>query len=153
MFAHIYNQKKTPPALLISDLIILETDMIAAYEAAIRCCASDKYKVQFVKFLAEHEQHVAELNDYAPAANMNRAATQQSLVGNQSAISGLYGDAAILAAMKKSQDHAVAMYEQALTYADLPQAMRSVIEKIHSKELSHRSWLLLNARDSLKRAA
>ncbi|MEO9629753.1 MAG: ferritin-like domain-containing protein [Sulfitobacter sp.] len=132
------------PADLVRNLLILEHDAIAAYEATIERLDSADYRQQIESFRRDHEAHVQDLSRIADSLGVEKPMEgdmKQWLTTGKVALADIAGDGAILKAMKTNEDDTVAAYQQALDNAATNAELRPVIEKGLADERRHRSWM------------
>ena len=92
---------------LLNSLIELDLDAVAAYRAAIERLENTADKNQMGAFMEDHERHITELTqvveswgeDAAENVDLKAVLTQGKVV-----IGALFGDRAILMAMKTNED-------------------------------------------------
>ena len=141
--AEMTNPTKT--VTLLNDLIHLDFDAIAAYEAAIARLHEVSDKAQLGRFMADHRRHVVDLTPLVQE-NGGQAVTEadfkEVLTKGRVVIAGLMGDRAVLEAMKSNEDAANAAYEKA-TREPRPSRprVRAVLERNLADERRHRAWI------------
>jgi uncharacterized protein (TIGR02284 family) len=128
----------------LGDLMALDQDAIAAYEAAISRIDDAGFKARMQEFKAEHDRHVTELRDLiarlggAPAAG---AGLKSMLTQGKVAMGALFGDKAILKAMKSNEDDTNTAYERALKHKEIDGAAVPVLERGLADERRHLAWI------------
>lgn len=129
---------------LLSDLIELDYDATAAYEAAIERLDDDIAKQRLTEFKADHTRHIHELGQLmrdmgeAPpeSGDMKSVLTQGKVV-----MAGLSGDKAILKAMRSNESDTNSAYERASGRDDLTPEIQAVLDKNLGDERRHRDWI------------
>lgn len=129
---------------LVTDLIYLERDAIAAYESTIEKLSDRALSEQVQHFLADHNQHLAVLNEMARELGTDaprEGDMKEMLTTGKIALANLMGDAAILKAMKTNEDDTVTAYERAARHGDAVPKSRAFFEKALADEQRHRDWM------------
>lgn len=138
---------------LLNELIELDREAVAAYEAAIDRMRDVDDKEKLRAFAADHGRHfrgLASLLDSMGAAtrdsrptpsvsDLDRSVDDDDLVGRP--IDRMFGDDAILRALRRPIDENVAAFERAARRKDLPSNVRRVLDAIVADERRHRAWL------------
>jgi rubrerythrin len=133
---------------LITDLIYLERDAIAAYDATIERLSDASLSTQISRFRDDHLQHLDVLNEMARETGAEAPAEgdmKQMLTTGKVLLAGLMGDAAILKAMKTNEDDTVTAYERASTHNDAIPKSKAFFEKALADERRHREWMQRSA--------
>lgn len=129
---------------LVTNLIYLEHDAIAAYESTIERL-DDKTLASHVEgFRQDHLQHLVVLNEMARELNIEAPTEgdmKQMLTTGKIAMADMMGDAAILKAMKTNEDDTVTAYERAAEHQDAIPRSREFFEKALADEQRHRAWM------------
>ncbi|WP_292289565.1 ferritin-like domain-containing protein [Marivita sp.] len=129
---------------LLGNLLKLEHDAIAAYEATIERLDDAESKAQIESFRQDHNKHVAELESHAAKHGVDvpkEGDMKQYLTTGKVALAELAGDQTILKAMKTNEDDTVQAYEQALSNSLSEGELRATFEKALADEKRHRSWM------------
>lgn len=129
---------------LVTDLIYLERDAIAAYDASIERLSDTSLSTQVSEFRDDHLQHLDVLNEMAHetgAEAPTEGDMKQMLTTGKVAMAGLMGDAAILKAMKTNEDDTVTAYERASAHEDAIPKSKAFFEKALADERRHREWM------------
>lgn len=129
---------------LVTNLIYLEHDAIAAYESAIDRLDDKSLAAQIAEFKADHDDHVRVLNEMARQLGMEARTggdMKQVLTTGKIVIADLIGDAAILKAMKTNEDDTVTAYERASRHADAIPESKAFFMKARQDEERHRVWM------------
>ncbi|MGR3824935.1 MAG: ferritin-like domain-containing protein [Salipiger marinus] len=129
---------------LVTDLIILEHDAIAAYESTMERLSDSALSAQVEEFLQDHHQHLVVLNEIAAELGVEAPAEgdmKQMLTTGKIALADLMGNGAILKAMKTNEDDTVTAYERAVGHPDALPKTRAFFEKALTDEQRHRAWM------------
>lgn len=129
---------------LVRNLILLERDAIAAYESTIERLDDPALSSQIEQFRQDHLQHLDVLNEMAAEVGAEaplEGDMKQMLTTGKIALADLFGDAAILKAMRTNEEDTVAAYERASQHQDAIEKSRAFFQKAHSDELRHREWM------------
>ena len=141
---------------LIKDLIELEYDAIGAYHACIERFENTQYKMQLQEFVSDHEQHLQDLQQCARTYNIeipDGPDMKALLAKGKIVMADMFGDKAILMAMKTNEDDTVTAYERACEFDDVPSDVLPIFQKGHADELRHRAWMETTAKTDQQRAA
>lgn len=128
---------------LITNLIYLERDAIAAYESTIEKLSDSTLSQQVQEFLGDHRQHLALLNELAQQTGAEAPVEgdmKQMLTTGKVAFANLMGDGAILKAMKTNEDDTVAAYDNASLNEVAPPDAKAFFEQALRDEQRHRTW-------------
>lgn len=129
---------------LVRNLILLERDAIAAYESTIERLDDPALSSQIAQFRQDHLQHLDVLNEMAAEAGAEaplEGDMKQMLTTGKIALADLFGDKAILKAMRSNEEDTVTAYERAARHQDAIEKSRAFFQKAHSDELRHREWM------------
>lgn len=130
---------------LLHDLIHLDYDAIAAYQAAIDRLEDSGAKQALTGFRRDHEDHIRNLTPYLEALGGKVPADgdmKQVLTKGKVVVAGLIGDKAILMAMRLNEEDTNTAYERAVEHAELPPKLRDLMKKNLADERRHREWLV-----------
>jgi rubrerythrin len=133
---------------LVSDLIYLEHDAIAAYEACIERLNNKELSAQIAIFKEDHLQHLDTLKTMASELGIDAPAKgdmKQMLTTGKIALAAIMDDAAILKAMKTNEDDTVTAYERAARHEDAIPQSKAFFMKAHQDEERHRAWMSTTA--------
>ncbi|TBE06146.1 DUF2383 domain-containing protein [Rhizobium ruizarguesonis] len=133
---------------LVTDLIYLEHDAIAAYESCIERLDNKEFSAQIATFREDHLQHLQVLNEMARELGVEAPTEgdmKQMLTTGKIALADIMGDAAILRAMKTNEDDTVRAYERASRHEDAIPASKAFFMKAHRDEERHRAWMSTTA--------
>lgn len=133
---------------LVTNLILLEHDAIAAYDSTIERLSGKELAEQVRQFREDHYQHLIVLTDMAHEASIDVPAEgdmKQMLTTGKIALADLMGDGAILKAMRTNEEDTVTAYERAASHPDAVEKSRAFFRKAHADELRHREWMQTTA--------
>jgi rubrerythrin len=129
---------------LVKNLILLERDAIAAYDATIDRLSDSALSAEVRKFKEDHLRHLEVLNEIAAetgAEAPTEGDMKQMLTTGKIAMANLMGDAAILKAMKTNEDDTVTAYERASSHKDAAEKSRKFFSSALADEQRHREWM------------
>lgn len=134
-----------PLGALLCNLIELEYDTQAAFEAAIARLEGQAYKEQLREFLADQQRHILDLK--AVAAPMcdtmpHGPDARRLLTRGLLMLAHLAGDRAILHALGSTLDTMNTAYERALSKDVVTPEALGVIQRHFLDERRHRDWML-----------
>lgn len=128
----------------LSDVIPLDYDAIAAYQSAIERLDDASYKAKLTEFLADHERHVEELGEAVRREGGHpptEGDAKKRLTKGKVILADLFGDEAILKAMRANEEVTNTKYEEAVEtgYAENIQA---ILRQGLADERRHKDWLV-----------
>jgi rubrerythrin len=130
---------------LSENLILLERDAIAAYDATIERLSDRTHRERISEFRADHERHLSELSQMAPRYGANVPAegdAKQYLTTGKIQIAGLAsGDSPLLKAMSSNETDTISAYENASKNSVVPAEDRPVFERALSDERRHKQYM------------
>lgn len=129
---------------LVTNLIYLERDAIAAYEATADRLSDAALSQQIEAFRKDHLQHLDVLQEMARETGANAPAegdAKEMLTTGKVAMAGMMGDGSILKAMKTNEDDTVTAYERAAAHPDAIPKSKAFFEKALADERRHREWM------------
>ena len=129
---------------LLKNLIQLEHDAIAAYDAVIEKLSDSGRAEKVRSFREDHQQHLDALSDLARdhhAYNPDEGSMKSMLTTGKVNMASLSGDGAILKAMSTNETDTVTAYRHALENHEAPEAARGFLEKALADEERHKSWM------------
>lgn len=141
---------------VVKDLIVLEHDAMAAYESTIERLDNKTYAAKISEFLQDHQRHLSELTNFLEGMGQKApegADIKVVLTKGKVVIADLFGDDAILTAMKTNEEDTVTAYERASQHENVSDNMRTVLQTAHQDELRHRSWIEQTLASNKKQAA
>ena len=128
---------------LIRDLIALDYDAIAAYDAAIERLDDAGYKEALASFRDDHQRHTQNLAPFLGGDDVPHGGdSKQILTSGKVMMANLFGDKAILEAMRTNENDTNTAYERAVNHDDLTMEMHRVLEQNLSDERRHCAWIL-----------
>ncbi|MBU2958359.1 ferritin-like domain-containing protein [Paracoccus sp. 1_MG-2023] len=129
---------------LVTDLIYLEHDAIAAYDSTIERLNDPELAARVAEFRQDHLQHLETLRGIAASINADipeGGDMKQMLTTGKIALADLMGDGAILKAMRTNEEDTVTAYDRARQHDDAIPASREFFEKALADEKRHRAWM------------
>ena len=129
---------------LFNDLVRLDYDAIAAYQAAVDRLDNPDYPRTLRSFRDDHERHTRDLKPFVRELGgdpPNEAGPKSLLTSGKVAIAGLVGDKAILRAMLSNEEDTNTAYERATRHDGLTASMKRVLEANLKDERRHRDWI------------
>jgi uncharacterized protein (TIGR02284 family) len=129
---------------ILFELIELEFDAVAAYDAAVTRLKDGEAKAALVGFRDDHERHVKEVGEQLQllggeppkGPDAKRVLTEGKVV-----IAGLIGDRAILRAMKTNEDDTNKAYDRMTARQDLNADLLALMKRNLEDERRHRAWI------------
>jgi hypothetical protein len=129
---------------LLSGLIEVDLNAIAAYESAIERVGSGSNRRQLRAFLEDHERHVDALSEQVaflggvpPAEGDLKSLLSRGRV----LVANFAGDAGILKAMRHNERPPLVSYRDAVLLPALPAGIRSVLNRALSDEMRHSGFI------------
>lgn len=137
--------KQSEPVQLLKSLVELDFDAIEAYEAAIERIDNPMIRMRLGDFRDDHRRHVAVLNPILQRlggepvleGDIRRVLTKGRVV-----IGGLFGNKAILTAMKSNEDDTNTAYEHAVGHLGFGPDVVPILERHLSDERRHREYVV-----------
>lgn len=129
---------------LVTNLIYLEHDAIAAYESTIERLDDNTLSTHVESFRQDHLKHLDVLREMARELNIEAPTEgdmKQMLTTGKIALADMMGDAAILKAMKTNEDDTVTAYERAAEHQDAIPRSKAFFETALADEQRHRAWM------------
>ena len=133
---------------IVTNLLILEHDAIAAYDSTIEKLDDAGKKAKIAEFRADHASHVEELRRLATTLGIEAPAEgdmKQSLTTGKIALANLMGDGAILKAMSTNEIETKMAYDQAAKNDAAPAETKVFFRKAFDDESRHKAWMDANA--------
>ena len=131
------------PRETVEKLIRSEYDLIGAYQAAIDRVELEGNPLALRNFLTDHERHVRELSVAVLDMGFEPPAAgdyQGLLTKGKVLVSGVFGDRAVLKAMKSTEERLNEQYDLAATRTDLSPALHDIILRHLSDVQRHWAW-------------
>lgn len=135
---------------LLQDLIELDYDAIAAYEAAIERLDNVEYQQKLRGFCEDHRRHTTNLAPFLTRLGEevpDGADAKSLLTKGKVVLADLMGDEAIIKAMKTNEEDTNTAYERAVKHADVTPEIRQVLQSNLEDERTHRAWMESVIRD------
>lgn len=137
--------KQSEPVKLLQGLVELDYDAIEAYEAAIERVDDAQIRQRLESFCDDHRNHVTTLNpiiqrfggEPVMQGDIKRVLTKGKVV-----IGGLFGNRAILMAMKTNEDDTNTAYERAVEHVGLGTDVVQILARHLSDERRHREYIV-----------
>jgi hypothetical protein len=129
---------------LVQNLLILEHDAIAAYDATIERLDDPGHKQRIAEFKRDHESHVAELTRMAGASGTEapqEGDVKQYLTTGKVALASIVGDRTILKAMSTNEIETKMAYDQASRNGVATGEARAFFQKAFADESRHKDWM------------
>lgn len=130
---------------LVRNLLYLEHDAIAAYDATIERLDDPEAKRRVSEFRGDHAQHVAVLEEMARELGVDipqGGDMKKMLTTGKIAIADMIGDdASILKAMKTNEDDTVTAYDRAASHERAIPKSKAFFAKALEDERRHRLWM------------
>jgi uncharacterized protein (TIGR02284 family) len=130
---------------LLEDLIQLDYDAAAAYQAAIDRLENARWRTTLADFKEDHVRHTRDLGDILSRLGRtppHEGDAKSLLTQGKVVIAGLVGDEAILRAMRTNEADTNTAYERALEFKDLPSDAGPVLARNLHDERRHCAWIL-----------
>lgn len=128
----------------IKELVELDYEAVEAYEAAVNRLEDEDYKHQLQEFKNDHHSHIFELSE---ALNKNNhtpptgPSAKQFLTQGKVVLANLFGDKAILRAMRSNEVDTNTAYERIVTHKDIHPDFEAIVQKGLADEKRHKAWL------------
>lgn len=130
---------------LITDMLYLEHDAIAAYEATIERLEGAEFRSKIEEFKSDHLRHVQELERLAAehSAEVPREGdAKQLLTTGKVGLAGMVGgDGAVLRAMSTNESDTVTAYHNAVENDVVPASAKPIFENGLADERRHKQWM------------
>jgi len=130
---------------LLEDLIRLDFDAAAAYQAAIDRLKTPSFKAAMRTFKADHVRHIRELGECLRELGEQpprEGDLKVILTKGKVVLGGLLGDKAILRAMRTNEDDTVTAYDRAVKHRALTAPVLQALERGQIDEHRHRQWII-----------
>lgn len=128
----------------LRELVELDYDAVAAYEAAINRIESEVYKEKLNEFKADHERHIQEISNILSKHNEEAPegpSSKQWLTQGKVVIANLMGDEAILRAMLTNEVDTNTAYERMNEREDEWSDIQDILKKGLEDEKRHKQWI------------
>lgn len=130
---------------LLRDLILLDYDASAAYDAAIKGLSNEQYRSALSSFRDDHVRHTENLAPFVQQLGgevPTEGDMKQMLTTGKVKMGSLLGDKAILQAMRTNEDDTNTAYRRAVEHSDVTPKMRQVLEQNLADERRHCAWII-----------
>ncbi|MBP0485058.1 DUF892 family protein [Sagittula salina] len=129
---------------LLRNLMLLERDAIAAYDSTLEKIDNPDHRARIEEFRRDHDDHIRALSELGRSIGVplpEEGDIKEWLTTGKVALANLFGDDAVIGAMKTNEDDTVSAYENALSNAVIDATWRPVLEKGLADERRHRAWM------------
>ena len=129
---------------LVTNLIYLEHDAIAAYDACVERLDDKTLSAKVAEFRGDHDRHLQVLTEMARQIGIDapkQGDMKQMLTTGKIVLADLMGDGAVLKAMKTNEDDTVTAYERATRHPDAIPQSKAFFMEAHQDELRHWEWM------------
>lgn len=129
---------------LLTNLIHLDYDAIEAYRTAVERLDDAALAETLRGFMADHERHTRDVSaaltrlGHTPPTGGDM---KQLLTTGKVAMADMFGDKAILQAMKTNEDDTNTAYERAVGHAEVTPDIRGLLDSNLGDERRHRAWI------------
>ena len=130
---------------LLSDLIQLDYDAAAAYQAAIDRLDNAHFRDALSRFKQDHLRHTEDLGQILSSMGKTpptEGDAKSLLTKGKVVLAGLVGDKAILQAMKTNEDDTNTAYERALKHREANSKVHGALDRALDDERHHRDWIV-----------
>ncbi|MDP3533676.1 MAG: DUF2383 domain-containing protein [Alphaproteobacteria bacterium] len=131
----------------IKDIIELDYNAIAAYEAAIDRLEKEETKQALQDFKKDHERHVEELSSFIKSKNEDPPtgpSLKSAFTKGKVMLANLIGDMTILMAMKSNEIDTNIAYERINNCPNIPEEVSDLLKQGLEDERRHLAWLEKN---------
>jgi rubrerythrin len=128
----------------IKDLIELDYDAIAAYDAALSRLDNEDYKSFLTSFKEDHERHITELSSFLTHKGEEvptGPSAKSYLTQGKVILANLIGDETILRAMRSNEIDTNTAYGRINNYKEIPPEIREPLKRGLHDERRHLEWL------------
>ena len=129
---------------LLRNLLSLEHDAIAAYDAAVERLGDESAKKRLTEFRTDHERHISELAPHLQGMGEkvpDGPGKKSVLTAGKVRLGALAGDQAILAAMGTNEIETEAAYRTAAERDDIDATLADKLRRARDDEARHRQWI------------
>ncbi|WP_182085420.1 DUF2383 domain-containing protein [Aureimonas sp. ME7] len=129
---------------LVQNLLILEHDAIAAYQATIDRLEDATFKTKIAEFKGDHERHVAELTKLAGQIGVKapkEGDLKEYLTTGKVKLAALVGDKTVLKAMSTNEIETKMAYDHAAKNTVASPEARTFFQSAFADEDRHKSWM------------
>jgi len=142
--------------MVLNDLITMDYDAAAAYQEAMDRLQGQQIKRILGEFREDHLRHIRELSMLAHLMRIEPPTgpdIMAALTKGKVIIADLFGDKAILMAMKSNEEDTNTAYERAFAHEGIPVQALDIIERAYHDEQRHKKWLVDTIENMSVRAA
>lgn len=128
----------------IKDLIELDYDAIAAYDAAIDRLDKEGFRKAFRDFRKDHEKHIEGLSAFLKSKEEvppTGPSAKSYLTQGKVILANLMGDLTILKAMRTNEIDTTTAYERINIHKGIPKEIRGILKQGLEDERRHLAWL------------
>lgn len=128
---------------LLINLIELDYDSVESYQAAINRLRDTNYKKQLEIFYQDHLRHIENLSKYLIKKNVTPPKgpdMKQFITKGKVVIANLFGDKAILLAMKTNEKDTNTAYERAIRHQETTPEILQTLKNNLQDEKKHWQW-------------
>ena len=128
----------------IKNLIELDYDAIAAYDAAIDRLDKEGFRKAFRDFRKDHEKHIEGLSAFLKSKEEvppTGPSAKSYLTQGKVILANLMGDLTILKAMRTNEIDTTTAYGRINNYEDIPKEIRGILKQGLEDEKRHLAWL------------
>uniref|UniRef100_A4X013 DUF2383 domain-containing protein n=1 Tax=Cereibacter sphaeroides (strain ATCC 17025 / ATH 2.4.3) TaxID=349102 RepID=A4X013_CERS5 len=129
---------------LVENLILLEHDAIAAYDAVIERLENPDFAAQISAFREDHEAHLSGLRECAAEIGLvapTEGDAKEFLTTGKVKLASLMGDGAILKAMSTNETDTVTAYSNAIENPQSSAKLMPLVERALADEQRHKDWM------------
>lgn len=129
---------------LLKNLISLDYDAAEAYQAAVSRLQDAACKQNLENFRQDHIRHTQNLGKFLIQLGKTPPTgpdAKMFLTKGKVVMADLFGDKAILTAMKTNEDDTNTAYERAVNHKDITIEMRQILQENLQDERRHREWI------------
>jgi rubrerythrin len=126
------------------ELVQLDYDAVAAYEAAINRINLPEYKKSLQGFKQDHEKHIKVFSKYIKESGRvppEEPGMKSFLTQGKVVLANLVGDTTILRAMRSNEEDTNTAYERLNKYEDIPGDIMNDLKEGLEDERRHAEWL------------
>jgi uncharacterized protein (TIGR02284 family) len=136
---------ETEALKLLQDLVVLDYDAIAAYDAAIEGLSDATHRQALSEFREDHARHTQNLAPFIQRLGgevPTEGDMKSMLTTGKVAMGSLVGDKAILMAMRSNEDDTNTAYGRAVEHDRITADMREVLQQNLADERRHCEYIL-----------
>lgn len=128
----------------VKDLMTLSYDAVKAYDAAIKRLEDTLSKTVFQEFKNDHEHQISELSAFLQSCCQELSEEDELktfLTQGRIFIAELFGDKAIIAAMRSNEIDTTSAYKRLLNRKDIKNDLKQILEEGYECECRHLKWM------------